>query len=229
MKILGIIPARGGSKGIKKKNIIDCGGKPLIFWSIQMGSKLVKNKVIERCIVSSDSQEIIDIALEYDADIPFKRNKEIASDQSKAVEYVLEALERLKDTSEYYDAVLILQPTCPIRNYKDMLLAKQIFISSKADSLISCYLEDSINFTQMYFPKENKTLQPYQPLHNKGTNRQLHKPYMVRNGSIYLTKVDFIKENKTLISNNPYYLKMDKLHSINIDSQEDLELARKLI
>ena len=128
MKILGIIPARGGSKGIKKKNIVDCGGKPLIYWSIKMGAKLVKNKVIERCIVSTDSKEIIDIALKYNADIPFKRNKNIASDESKAIDYVLDALERLQLKNEYYDAVLILQPTCPIRNYEDMVLAKNIFI-----------------------------------------------------------------------------------------------------
>ena len=194
-----------------------------------MGSKLVKNKIIERCIVSSDSQEIIDIAMKYGADIPFKRNKKISSDQSKAVEYVLDALERLRVKSQYYDAVLILQPTCPIRNYEDILLAKKIFISSKADSLISCYLEESINSSQIYFPLENNTLQPNNNLHNKGTNRQSSKPYLVRNGSIYLTKVDFLEKNKTLISNNPHYLKMDKIRSINIDCQEDLELARKLI
>ena len=76
---------------------------------------------------------------------------------------------------------------------------------------------------------EDKTLKPYQLIHNKGTNRQAYKPYMVRNGSVYLIKVDFLKRNKTLISNNPHYLQMDKFRSINIDSVEDLEIARKLL
>ena len=228
MRILGIIPARGGSKGIKKKNIIDCGGKPLIYYSIQTGRELVNKKIINRCIVSSDCEEIINVAKRYKADIPFIRDKRIADDQSKAIEYVLDALRRLKLDNENFDAILILQPTCPIRDINDIHEAIKLFTNSKTNSLISCYQEEYITDSVIYFAKNNK-LEPINNLHNQGINRQEHKPMMIRNGSIYLTKTDFLIKKKILISNNPMYYKMNKINSINIDSYDDLELARRVI
>ena len=228
MKILGIIPARGGSKGIKKKNIIDCGGKPLIYWSIQTGLELVRNNIIERCIVSSDCDEIIKVAKNYEADVPFKRDAKIAKDKSKAIEYVLDTINRLKLLNETYEAVLILQPTCPIRDIVDITEAIKLFTLSNSNSLISCYQEEYITNAVIYYAKGNK-LEPICDSHNQGINRQEHKPMMIRNGSIYITKTDYLMKNKCLISNNPMYYKMNKINSINIDCKEDLDLARRIL
>ena len=155
MKILGIIPARGGSKGIKKKNIVDCGGKPLIYWSIQTGLELVKNNSIDRCIVSSDCDEIINVAKNYNADVPFKREKKIADDKSKAIEYVLDAIKRLKLANETYESILKLQPTCPIRNINDVSEAIKLFTQSDSNSLISCYQEEYITNSVIYYACKN--------------------------------------------------------------------------
>ena len=229
MKILGIIPARGGSKGIPDKNIVDLCGKPLISWSIETGNELIKQNVISRCIVSTDSIKICKIAKNYGADLPFLRPKHVAKDNSKSIEFVLHALEELKKNKEYFNAVMILQPTNPSRSTESIGFAVKKFINSNSQSLISCYKEEYLNDLVIYKKVGRNNLKPVNPMHNKGVRRQQHESIFVRNGSIYLTKVPYLIRTKQLICDNPMLFEMKKNESIPIDNYEDLILFRMIL
>ena len=112
--ILAIIPARGGSKGIPRKNIKPLAGKPLIAWTIEEAKK---SKYIDRLILSSEDEEIIRIAKKWGCEVPFVRPKEFAEDETSGIEPILHAIETL---SEKYDYVCLLQPTSPLRTVNDI-------------------------------------------------------------------------------------------------------------
>jgi CMP-N,N'-diacetyllegionaminic acid synthase len=229
MRILGIVPARGGSKGIPRKNLADVCGRPLIAWSIESGMRLLANGVLARCIVSTDDDEIAAVARVYGADVPFLRPAEAATDMAKALAYVLHALDALEPHDGSYDAVMILQPTSPRRDPDAIAEAVARLAVSDADSLISCYQEDYINELVMYEDEGDGRLQPRHPNHNKGVRRQEHGPTMVRNGAVYVTRVPYLRATGQLVCDHPVLLRMDKIDSIDVDTPDDLELLRAVL
>jgi len=229
MKVLGIVPARGGSKGIPRKNLSDVCGKPLIAMSIEVGNQLVQKGVLSRCIVSTDDDEIASVARGCGADIPFMRPAELATDKSKALAYVLHALETLELVDGNYDAVMILQPTSPCREVEPIAEACARFSASQADSLISCYQEDYINELVMYDDQGDGRIKPKNSDHNKGVRRQEYGPVLVRNGALYITRVPYIKKTGQLICEHPMLLEMTKLQSIDVDTLDDLTLLRAIL
>jgi CMP-N,N'-diacetyllegionaminic acid synthase len=229
MKILTIIPARCGSKGIKDKNIIDVWGKPLIAYSIELGLELKKNSLVDTVMVSTDCEKIANVAKKYDADVPFLRPGDIASDTAKSIEYYLHVLGFYKQRNIEFDAVLLLQPTSPLRTFELLKNAIEIFKSEDEDSLISVYKEEYINDLVMYKNTSEVDLKPLDESHNKGVRRQDHESTFVRNGAVYLTKVAHILEKQLIISDNPLFIEMKKSDSLNIDTMEDLELVRKTL
>ncbi|MAT10454.1 MAG: hypothetical protein CMM02_05525 [Rhodopirellula sp.] len=222
MNILGIIPARGGSKGIPKKNIYPILGKPLISYTIATSLELLKSNIIKRCIVSTDNFEIAKIAKSFNADVPFMRPADIATDRCKSITYINHALDILDPNGDLYDAVLILQPTSPLRVTNSIIKGIHRFIKGDRNSLISCYKEDYINELVMYKKMDDGTLIACNKYHNKGVRRQEYGPVMVRNGCVYLTKIPYMKKTGQLICDNPILLEMDKTSSIDVDTSEDL-------
>jgi CMP-N,N'-diacetyllegionaminic acid synthase len=229
IRILGIIPARGGSKGIPRKNLADLCGRPLIAWSIESGMQLLANGVLARCIVSTDDEEIAAVARANGADVPFLRPAEAATDTAKALAYVLHALDVLEPTYGAYDAVMILQPTSPRRDPAAIAEAVARLAASDADSLISCYQEDYINELVIYEDEGNGRIRPRHPNHNKGVRRQEHGPTMVRNGAVYVTRVPFLRKTGQLVCDHPVLLRMEKIESIDVDTPDDLELLRAVL
>lgn len=229
MRILGIVPARGGSKGIPRKNLADLCGRPLIAWSIATGLELVKLGALTRCIVSTDDDEIATVARQHGADVPFMRPAEAATDTAKALAYVVHALDTLEAAGESYDAVMLLQPTSPIRNVKQIAEAVGRFSAGQSDSLISCYQEDYINELVMYIDQGDGTMLPKNPNHNKGVRRQEHGPVMVRNGALYITRVPYLRATGQLVCDRPMLLAMRKADSIDVDTPDDLELLRAVL
>jgi N-acylneuraminate cytidylyltransferase/CMP-N,N'-diacetyllegionaminic acid synthase len=202
MKFLVIIPARGGSKGIPNKNIIDVSGKPLIQYTIDLALKLKESKRVERVIVSTDCHKIADISRSLGAEIPFLRPASISTDSSKSIESVAHALSYYEKLGFFYDAVIILQPTSPLRDYEDLRNSLDFFIAQPCDGLISA---------------------------NEGVRRQEHDSVYIRNGAIYITKTDYIKRCNKIIPTSPLLFEMSKTNSINIDSHSDLEYLRNLL
>ena len=224
-KILCIIPARCGSKGVKKKNIIDVCGTPLISHSIKDACEIKRQGLISRVIVSTDCDEISDVAKKHGAEVPFLRPKKLSGDSAKSIDFILHALGYFEKKGESYDSVLLLQPTSPIRGFDLLKASIDVFNESEKDSLISCYKEEYVNDLVMYH-KDGVLLKPLNRLHNKGVRRQEHGESYVRNGSIYLTKSNYLVRTRQIISNTPLLIEMSKLDSINIDTLEDVEMLR---
>ena len=227
--ILAIVPARGGSKGIPRKNLADVCGRPLIAWSIETGNDLVRRGAVRRCIVSTDDAEIAEVARRHGGDVPFMRPAEFASDAAPASAYVGHALDALAAAGEDYAAVMLLQPTAPIREVEVVAAAAGRFMAAGAESLISCYREDYINDLVMYDEEPGAYLRPRSPLHNRGVRRQDHGASMVRNGALYIVRTAYFRATGRLVADRPMLMAMRKRDSVNVDEPEDLVMLRALL
>ena len=220
MKILSIIPARGGSKGLPRKNIIDLNGKPLIGWTI--GASL-KSKYITDTIVSSDDEEILNISQQYGANV-LKRPKELATDIASSESAVEHAIKQLEKQNRVYDYIVLLQPTSPFRDEKDIDKAFEILFEKKATALISVKEYDN-KILKAFIDKNGfiegirNNIYPFQ------RRQDLPKVYM-SNGAIYIVKVDEFIKNKSFWTEKTVKFVMDEIKSMDIDTREDLERIR---
>ena len=133
-KILAIIPARAGSKGIKDKNIIDLNGKPLIAYSIEAG---LKSKYIDKVVVTTDGEEIAREAIKYGAEVPFLRPEYLSSDNAKTIDAVIHCIEEMEKLGEKYDYVVLLQPTQPLRQSWHIDEAIELILEKNEEALVS--------------------------------------------------------------------------------------------
>ena len=226
-KILGIIPARGGSKSIPNKNIVDLNGNPLIYYTLIEALKAKNSGFIDELIVSTDSTMIKEICERYGVNVPFLRPRNISGDRAKSIDLVLHAIEFYSEKKIFFDTILLLQPTSPFRTFKDLKASIKIYESKNADSLISCYSEDYVHPEVMY-ENEQGYGNPLSQSHNHGHRKQDVKDVYVRNGAIYISDINYLQNNQKLISDKPALYVMPKERSVNIDSRFDLELARCL-
>lgn len=224
---LGIIPARGGSKGIKDKNISPLSGRPLIAYTIETAKK---SKMLSDVIISTDSPRIARIAISEGGHVPFLRPKELASDESPTIETVKHAIsEYEKQKKCQIDLVVILQPTTPLRAADDIDRAVHLFLSAPgADSLISCYSAASVHPSIMY-KRRGDSLRPFMEAGNSIKRRQEFEPLYVRNGAIYVASRELVLEKNRIIGNRPLGYIMPRERSINIDEALDLEITEFLI
>lgn len=222
-KIVALIPARGGSKGIKNKNIIDLCGKPLISYTIQAA---LESKYIDKVIVSTDSQEIADVAIKYGAEVPFLRPGELASDTSKTIDAVMHAVGELEKKKEQYDILILLQATQPLRTADDIDSAIELFIKNKGQSLVSVSpVEDNpiLIRTIDNLGRMNSIL----PM--KSTCRRQDMPLYYRvNGCIYINLISELDLNTSFNDNKIPYI-MPKERSVDIDEIKDLLIAQYYI
>lgn len=226
LKILAIIPARGGSKGVLRKNIKLLNGKPLIFYSINVAKQ---SKFINKFIVSSDDDEIINISKSYNVEVPFKRPDVLAKDGSGSLEVVQHALAFYKSKNQFFDAVLLLQPTSPFRKSKFIDKAIEKFIKSDADALVSVLpVPHQFNPHWVFEIKDNS---PYLNIVTGEQNiikrRQDLPDTYYRDGSIYITKTEVIN-NGSLYGKKLTYLINDSSYHLNIDTDDDWKNAEIL-
>ncbi|OGZ33226.1 MAG: hypothetical protein A2V69_01490 [Candidatus Portnoybacteria bacterium RBG_13_40_8] len=227
-KILVIIPARGGSKGIKNKNITNVCNKPLVAYTIGPALRIKKDRLVDEVIVSTDSRKIADIAQRLGAHVPFLRPKKISGDKAKPIDFVVHAINHFEKKGIFYDCVVILQPTSPLRKYKDIKEAIKLYLKNKNESLISAYCEDEIDETELYHKEKNFGI-PLSFNHNKGIRRQELKNIFVRDGTIYISSVKHIKKCHRIISNTPLLFEISKNRALDIDTQKDLKTLRKTL
>ncbi len=225
MKVLAIIPARGGSKGVPRKNIIDIAGKPLIAYTIEEGLKAQKRGIIQEVIVSTDDDEIAGISKTYGALVPFIRPDYLSNDNAKSVDVMIHAYEFFKKQNEVFDTILLLQPTTPLRTCEDINNSLKIYEKKKVSSLISCYKEEYICELVSYHKNGDMAI-PLNDAHNKGVRRQELEELYVRNGAIYITSVDQMIQNHRVFDDIPAMYVMPKERSVNIDCMDDVELLR---
>lgn len=227
MKILGIIPARGGSKGVPGKNIKPLGGKPLIVYTIEAAKQV---KILTDCVVSTDSEDIAAVARSFGADVPFIRPVELATDSARSIDVVLHALHEMQKQNRHYDALILLQPTNPFRSVRFIEEAIQKFISGNYDSLISVLpVPHEYNPHWVFEPDENGTLKLATGEQEIISRRQELPPAYFRDGSIYITSTELLHTKNSFYGNRLGYIEADADRHVNIDTPEDWERAEELI
>ena len=217
MKVIAIIPARGGSKGIPRKNLVNFSGKPLMQWTIEAA---LESKYITDVVVSSDDDEILNEAQKNKKVLALKRPIELAQDTSKTepvLTHVLDSLNEIK-----YDYLILLQPTSPLRTSKDIDFAFEKLQNSEATSLISVcelehhpyksfkvdekgYLQGIINNNYPFYPRQ-----------------ELPKTYRA-NGAIYIIEVSAFLKKNTLLTNKTTHFEMTIESSLDIDTFDDIK------
>ncbi len=214
---LAIIPARGGSKRLPRKNVLDLNGKPLIAYSIEAG---LKSKYIDRVVVTSDDEEILAISQKYGA-LTIKRPDELASDIATSFDAIKHTIENTKK----YDYVILLQPTSPLRNEKHINEAIELLEDKNADAVVSvCEMDHS--------PLWSNTLDDSLSMKGFLKDEVLNKrsqdleKYFRLNGAIYICNTDkLLEEESFFLKENIFAYIMNRETSIDIDEEIDFKIA----
>lgn len=221
-KIIGLIPARGGSKRLPGKNTMQFNGHPLISWSIRAG---MRSKYIDDIVVSTEDEDIAKISKKYGADVPFKRPMSLAEDDSTTIDVILHALEFFSKELRHYDYIFLLQPTSPLRTNTHIDESIEFFFEKGADSVIGVSeVSHPIEWASQL--SDEGTMEDfYNSLNNIGSGDKTSKHFMI-NGAIYFISTQKLLETKSIIQkHNSFGFEMDRKYSIDIDHQLDFDYA----
>ena len=210
---LAIIPARGGSKGVLGKNIRVVGGKPLIAWTIEAAKQ---SEYIDRVILSSDDEAIIEQARRYECEIPFVREARLARDESTSMDVILDALDRCPG----YEWVVLLQPTSPLRSARDIDQAIELCKRQNASACVSVSLSQESPYW-MFTLKDGSTLESVLPLQGATRRQDLPSVYSL-NGAIYVAKTGWLRQHRSFLSTETVAYVMPIHRSLDIDTESDL-------
>lgn len=228
MKILGLIIARGNSKGIPHKNIKELAGKPLIAWTIDAAKK---SGIIDRLVLSTNDKEIASIAKRYGAEVPFMRPAELAQDTTASLPVIQHAVSWLKKNEKYEpDAVLLLQPTAPFRQAFHIKEAINLFKKNKCDSVVSLSLVPGHYNPHWVFKLNKKNeleLFTGESIKNIIKRRQDLPLVYTRNGAIYIFKPHLLFQmpEPSLYGDKVFGYVMEEKYSVNLDTPDDWIIA----
>lgn len=222
-KVIAIIPARGGSKRLPRKNVLPLNGKPLIAWSIDAA---LESKYVDKVIVSTDCHEIANISTEYGASVPFMRPGSIAGDTATTNSVILHALEQY---SNEYDIAVILQPTSPLRIFSDIDNALEMLLSKNADGVVSvCECEHSPLWSNSLPSDGNMGTFIREDI--KGKRSQELPSYYRLNGAVYaFTTTALIANQGINYTDSVFSIEMPTLRSVDIDHELDFKIAEALL
>lgn len=226
-RVLGLIPARGGSKGVPRKNAKLMAGKPLIAWTVEAALGATR---LEHVILSTEDEEIAAIGQGCGVDVPFQRSDDLASDKSPMIDVVLDALQRVDPDGEQYDAVCLLQPTNPTRTSADIDAVIELFTRTAADTV----------FTVLPVPAEHHPDWTYVKSADGGirlatggaepiARRQDLRPAFHREGSVYVTRTEVLRERRSLYGDRIMAYPADAGQTVNIDTPADWDRAQTLL
>lgn len=227
MRVLGLIPARGGSKGIARKNVRLLGGKPLLQWTIDAA---LSARTLTRVVLSTEDDEIAAIGRARGVSVPFLRPPALAADDTATLPVVQHAIRALEELNDRFDAVCLLQPTNPFRTPSDIDCCVRLLQSSGGDSVLAMLpVPAEFNPHWVYFRDEDGTLRlstgESQPL----SRRQLLPPAFHREGSVYVTRRDVIMEKNSLYGSRVFGYEIARSNVVNIDSQADWDRAEAML
>jgi CMP-N-acetylneuraminic acid synthetase len=231
MKILAIIPARSGSKGIPNKNIKSFNGYPLIYYAIKLAKEAEKKGVITAHIVSTNDKKIASIAKEIGGNIPFLRPRKLATDNSPIIDTVIHAVNWWEEKHrDVIHSFLLLQPTNPLTSIEDIENSARYYIDNqpKARCLISVCSAQYVRLSTLYYKKGRylkQALKQVDPL----TRRQNLRNLYWRNGAIYISRRDLFLEDRKVINDNPLFYEMSRFRSVAIDDMFDWTIAEYLM
>lgn len=220
MKTLALIPARGGSKGIPRKNIKVIAGKPLIVWTIEAA---LRSSLLSAVVVSTDDPEIADVARRAGAQVPFMRPAELAQDQTPGLDPVLHALDQLPQ----FDSVLLLQPTSPMRTTADIDACLELALRHNAPSVVSVSEADTHPYWT-YRLTDAKTLTRFvdsEPI----ARRQDLPQALTLNGALYFAEVNWLRSSGSMLGSETLAYVMPRERSVDLDTPLDWKFAELLL
>jgi N-acylneuraminate cytidylyltransferase len=217
--LLGIIPARGGSKGIPRKNIRLVKGKPLIVWTIEQAKR---SKFLDRVVLSSDDSEIMDIAVNCGCEVPFRRPSELAADDTPGIMPVLHAIENLPG----YDYVVLLQPTSPLRSAEDIDNCISLCVERGAPACVSV-TRCAENPYLMYWREQDLRLNPLITNSGRITCRQQVPEVFRLNGAVYVARSNWLKKTGSFVTPETIGYEIPANRSLDIDTEADLQFVKE--
>jgi CMP-N,N'-diacetyllegionaminic acid synthase len=228
-KVLFIIPARGGSKGLPGKNIRPLNGKPLIAWTIETALKS-KQFFDARVVVSTDSNEIAAVAKEHNAEVPFIRPAELALDTSTSMEVILHAIDFFKKENTHFDVVCMLEATSPQRDENDIKNAiEQIFATEEAESIVGVCKSESGHPAFLAKMNNQKFISPFQGGEFKFMRRQDIDEVYFFEGSLYASKTESLEKRKSFYHDKTLGYEVPKWKSFEVDDLFDFMIIERLM
>lgn len=220
-RVLAIVPARGGSKGLPRKNIRELAGKPLIAWTLEAASG---SRYIDHIIVSTDDEEIASVCAGLGHPPPFMRPAALAKDDTPGMDVVFHTLEE----SPGHDITLLLQPTSPLRNSEDIDQALESMTANEAPACVSVTEPDKSPYW-MYRVNPEGMMQPLLDPEEAGKRRQDLPTVYVLNGALYIAYTDWLIKNRQFVTEETLAYKMPKNRSQDIDDETDRQVAEALL
>ncbi len=221
MSTLALIPARGGSKGLPRKNVLPVGGKPLIAWTIEAA---LASACVDRVVLSSDDDDIMAVAEAHGCEVLFRRPAELSGDSASSLAVVSHALAQLPA----FDHVMLLQPTSPMRLASDIDAAFELMCRQGAQACVSvCPVEESPFW--MYQIDAGYKLQPLLPQLELRTRRQDLPPVYMLNGAIYVASTAYFQQHQGFLGSECAAYVMPRSRSIDIDTADDLAAIELLL
>ncbi len=219
-KVLGLIPARGGSKGLPRKNVLPLAGKPLIAWTI---AAALESRYIDRLVLSSEDDEIMAVAADYGCAAAFRRPEALATDSATTMGVLQHALDELPG----FDIVVVLQPTTPLRLAEDIDGTMERLVAADAHSCVA--VTEPEKSPCWSFGMHEDVLTPLLGEENMGKRRQELPGAWVLNGAVYAARCDWFRETGLLVGRGTLGYPMPKARSVDIDTAFDLGLAELLL
>ena len=226
-RVLGIIPARSGSTGLPGKSVREFCGKPLIAWSIYQG---INSGCIDNLLVSTDSQEIANVALSFGANVPFLRPDVLADDSASSVDVILHAVDFLADLGDVYDYIVLLEQTSPLREESDIVGALESLIANQDPQSIVRVAKAESTHPAYLFTLENNILTPM--LSDVPTNlrrQDLPSAYYFLEGCVYASSVKALRHNRSFYHGQSIPWIVERYKSIEIDEYSDFVSAEALL
>ncbi len=226
-RVLGLVPARGGSRGVPRKNLRDLGGRPLLAWT---AAAALGAERIDRVVLSTDDEEIAEVGSSLGLEVPFLRPSELAGDASPMIDVVTHALEYLTADGDEYEVVCLLQPTNPLRDPGLVDTAIEVLLTSDADSVFTTLpVPHEHNPHWVYFEQPDGSLRLATGESSPIGRRQDLPTAVHREGSVYVTRTAVVLDQRSLYGSRSVGIPVDPTMSVNIDTPADWERAEKLV
>jgi CMP-N-acetylneuraminic acid synthetase len=227
-RILGVIPARGGSKRLPRKNVLPLVGKPMIGYSIEAAKSAC---LLTRAIVSTDDEEIAAISRSLGADVPFLRPRELSGDKASSVDVLLHALDFCEaQDSAPYDIAVLLQPTSPLRGPTEIDDAIRLVRDDPAmPAAITVMPVGGHHPNYVYRRQADGRFQPFQGPQVLGTRMQDFEPLYIRTGSVYVTRVSYLRAERRIMAPDTAALVVGHEFYVNVDDPKEFALAEYVL
>ena len=226
LRVLGLVTARGGSKGLPGKNVRPLCGKPLIVWTIDAAKKAY---CLDAIVVSTDNLEIVEAARQAGAEVPFMRPDVLASDTTSSIDVVLDAIDVLETAGRTFDVVVLLEPTSPLREPSDIDQGVTRLVESGSGSLVSVCRADTTHPAFMFRRQANMRLRPFLGRQPTGMRRQDIEPLYFLEGTLYASRIEALRLHRSFYHEDTIGYEVPKWKSLEIDDIDDFNMVEALM